>query len=92
MPLSLIILGSIFFSVALRHQLPFKIAIWQIFTIGAILMLATAQITPMQAFFSIKWDVILFLFGAFTLGRVSCIFWYFIFFLSRFFLKASDPR
>jgi Na+/H+ antiporter NhaD/arsenite permease-like protein len=92
MPLSLIILGSIFFSVALRHQLPFKIAIWQIFTIGAILMLATAQITPMQAVVSIKWDVILFLFGAFTLGESLAASGILSSFCRRFFLKASDPR
>ncbi len=66
MPLSLIILAFIFFSVALRHQLPFKLAIWQIFTIGAILVVATAQITPLQATAAIKWNVILFLFDAFS--------------------------
>ena len=92
MPISLIILGTIFFSVALRHQLPFKIAIWQIFTIGAILMLATAQITPTQALFAIKWDVVLFLFGAFSLGEALASSGILSSFCRKFFLKSNNPK
>lgn len=92
MPISLFILGSIFFSVALRHQLPLKIAIWQIFTIGAILMLATAQITPTQALLAIKWDVVLFLFGAFSLGEALASSGILASFCRKFFLKSSNPK
>lgn len=92
MPLSLIILAFIFFSVALRHQLPFKLAIWQIFTIGAILMVATAQITPLQAVEAIKWNVILFLFGAFSLGEALATSGILSRFCTKFFMKITDPR
>ena len=91
MPFSIFILGAIFSFIALRHHIPFRLAIWQIFTMGAILMLATAQISPLEAVVEVKWDVILFLFGAFSLGEALSSSGILTSFCQKFFSKVSNP-
>ena len=59
---------------------------------GAILIVATTEITPLQAVLAIKWDVILFLFGAFSLGEALSSSGILSRFCSKIFLKAGDPR
>ncbi|MFW3145844.1 MAG: anion transporter [Thermoplasmatota archaeon] len=47
----------------------FKLAIWQIMGIGAIAVIVTFQISPLDALRSVNLDVILFLFGVFVIGQ-----------------------
>jgi Na+/H+ antiporter NhaD/arsenite permease-like protein len=64
--LPLIVLGIVFVLIAFR---PFGIKMWQSMLAGAVAVLLTGNITASQAFHSIKWEVIIFLFGMFLIGR-----------------------
>jgi Na+/H+ antiporter NhaD/arsenite permease-like protein len=64
-----VVLAIVFLLIALRNTLPFKLRIWQIMLAGAAAVLLAGQITPSKALQSIDADVLLFLFGMFTLGE-----------------------
>ncbi|MEO1019538.1 MAG: SLC13 family permease, partial [Pseudomonadota bacterium] len=68
MSLSLGVSGAIFFLIAIREWLPAWLKIWHIMTAGAVAMLALGQITPIDGFHAIEWDVILYLFAVFSIG------------------------
>jgi len=55
--------------IALRTTLPSRPGIWQIMLGGAIAMLVTGQITPLDALRAINSDILLFLFGMFIVGE-----------------------
>jgi len=67
--ISLITLGIVFVLIAVRHVGKFKLRIWQIMLLGAVVVLATGQISPMKALHAINTDVMLFLFGVFLIGQ-----------------------
>jgi Na+/H+ antiporter NhaD/arsenite permease-like protein len=65
----LIVLAVVFVLIAIRRIGNFKLQIWQIMLFGAIAVLATGQISPLNALASINVDVILFLLGMFVVGE-----------------------
>lgn len=64
-----IVLAAVFFLVAVRRIGRFRFGIWQIMLLGAVVVLATGQITPPAALRAVNPDVMLFLFGVFVIGR-----------------------
>ena len=66
---SLVILLIVFILIAVRQVGRVRFQIWQVMLLGAIAMLATLQITPLDALKAIDPDVMLFLFGIFIVGR-----------------------
>jgi len=67
--ISVIILAVVFVLIAVRQIGRFRFQIWQIMSLGAIAVLVTGQISPLNAFNAINLDVILFLFGMFVVGQ-----------------------
>ncbi len=69
MTIPIIILAIVFILIAIRQIGNIKLQIWQIMLFGAIIVLITGQISPIDALKSIDLDVMLFLFGMFVIGR-----------------------
>ncbi len=67
--LSLIVLLIVFLLIAVRQVGRFRLQIWQIMLGGAVVVLATLQISPGDALSAIDPDVMLFLFGTFVIGQ-----------------------
>jgi Na+/H+ antiporter NhaD/arsenite permease-like protein len=67
--LSVVVLGLVFFLIAVRQVGRFRLQIWQIMLAGAVIVLITGQISPEAALLSIDTDVMLFLFGMFVVGE-----------------------
>ena len=67
----IIVLGVVFLLIALRDTGKVKLQIWQVMLGGAAVVLLTGQIPPVQAFYAINFDVILFLFGMFIVGQAT---------------------
>jgi Na+/H+ antiporter NhaD/arsenite permease-like protein len=65
----IVILVAVFVLIAIRQIGNIRLQIWQVMLFGAIAVLATGQISPMNALLSINLDVILFLFGMFVVGE-----------------------
>ncbi|MFA5375751.1 MAG: SLC13 family permease [Dehalococcoidia bacterium] len=66
---SIIVLLIVFILIAVRQIGRIRFQLWQIMLLGAIAVLLTLQISPLNAFKSINLDVMLFLFGMFVIGR-----------------------
>ncbi len=66
---SIITLFCVFVLIAVRQIGRFRFQIWQIMLLGALVVLATGQISPTNALKAIDIDVMLFLFGMFTVGQ-----------------------
>jgi Na+/H+ antiporter NhaD/arsenite permease-like protein len=67
--ISIIVLALVFILIIVRRIGKFRFQIWQIMALGAIAVLATLQISPLNALKSINLDVMLFLFGMFIVGE-----------------------
>lgn len=67
--ISLIVLGCVLLLIAVRQVGNLRLQIWQIMSFGAIAVLTTGQITPLNALGAINLDVLLFLFGMFVVGE-----------------------
>jgi len=67
--IALIILIIVFILIAVRQIGNVKLQIWQIMLFGALAVLITGQISPIDALKSINLDVMLFLFGMFVVGQ-----------------------
>jgi len=65
----IIILGIIFILIAIRQIGNIKLQIWQIMLLGALAVLISGQISPLDAVKSINADVMFFLFGVFVIGQ-----------------------
>ncbi|MEO0074711.1 MAG: anion transporter [candidate division WOR-3 bacterium] len=59
----------VFILIAIRQVGRFKLQIWQIMLFGALVVLISGQIRPLDAWKAINLDVILFLFGMFITGE-----------------------
>jgi len=66
---ALIILIIVFILIAVRQIGNVKLQIWQIMLFGALAVLLTGQISPIDALKSINLDVMFFLFGMFVVGQ-----------------------
>ena len=71
MIIPIIVLGIVFLLIALRDIGKVKLQIWQVMLGGAVAVLLTGQITPVDAFHSINFDVIFFLLGMFIVGQAT---------------------
>jgi len=87
--LSLIILALVFILIAVRRVGFIRFRIWQIMLLGALGVLITQQISPLEAARSVNTDVILFLFGVFIVGRALEESGYLAHLASRFFGRAK---
>jgi Na+/H+ antiporter NhaD/arsenite permease-like protein len=67
--ISIIILLAVFVLIAVRQIGNLKLKIWQIALGGAVAMLLTFQLSPIQAFSYLNFDVIFFLIGVFIIGE-----------------------
>lgn len=68
MNVSLAVAIVIFVAIAIRQWLPAGIRIWQIMVAGALVLLVVGQISPIEAFKAIDWNVIFYLFGVFSVA------------------------
>jgi len=65
----IIVLALVFILIIVRRIGKFRFQIWQIMALGAVAVLTTLQISPLNALKSINLDVIFFLFGMFIVGE-----------------------
>jgi Na+/H+ antiporter NhaD/arsenite permease-like protein len=66
---SIIALSVVLVLIAIRRIGRFRLQIWQAMLLGALVVLCTGQISPVEALKAINLDVILFLFGMFVVGQ-----------------------
>ncbi|MEM8661815.1 MAG: SLC13 family permease [Pseudomonadota bacterium] len=69
MSFSLSVSIAVFLAIAVRQWLPDWVKIWQIMGVGALLVLATGSLTPVEALAAIDWNVIAYLFGVFAISH-----------------------
>lgn len=67
--ISIIVLSIVFLLIAVRQIGRIRFQLWQIMLLGAIAVLLTLQISPLNAIKAVNIDVMLFLFGMFVIGR-----------------------
>jgi Na+/H+ antiporter NhaD/arsenite permease-like protein len=85
----LFVLIFVYFFIAVRKFGHFRLKPWFVMMSGAILVLLTGQITPLQAISAINYDVIVFLFGMFIVGEAFSRSGYINALAFRFFRKAK---
>lgn len=90
MILPIIVLSIVFVLIAIRQVGNVKFQIWQIMLFGAVAVLLTGQISPIDALKSINLDVILFLFGMFVVGQALEESGYLSHLSHKFFKKARS--
>ena len=66
---SVVVLLIVFLLIAVRQVGNIRLQIWQIMAGGAVAVLLSGQIAPLQALHAINVDVLLFLFGMFVVGE-----------------------
>ena len=92
MIIPIIVLAIVFVLIATRRIGNIRLQIWQIMVFGAITVLVTDQISPINALLSINFDVILFLLGMFIVGEALVDSGYLSHLANRLFsvVKSSD--
>jgi Na+/H+ antiporter NhaD/arsenite permease-like protein len=65
----IVVLAIVFLLIIVRRIGKFRFQIWQIMALGAMSVLVTLQISPLNALKSINLDVMFFLFGMFIVGE-----------------------
>ncbi len=89
--LPLVVLGLVFALIAVRQAGRLQIRIWHIMLAGAIAVLLSGQISPVNALRSINADVMLFLFGMFVVGSAVTESGYLRSVSFRLFSRAGTP-
>jgi Na+/H+ antiporter NhaD/arsenite permease-like protein len=92
MIIPIIVLAIVFVLIATRRIGNIKLQIWQIMLFGAIAVLVTGQISPLNALLSINLDVILFLFGMFIVGEAMIESGYITHLSYKLFKRAKSPN
>jgi Na+/H+ antiporter NhaD/arsenite permease-like protein len=92
MIIPIIVLAIVFVLIATRRIGNIKLQIWQIMLFGAIAVLVTGQISPLNALLSINLDVILFLFGMFIVGEALIESGYITHLSYKLFKRAKSPN
>src|SRR3972149_5120253 len=87
--ISIITLACVFVLIAVRRVGNIRFQIWQIMLLGALVVLVTGEISPLNALKAINADVMLFLFAVFTIGQAMEESGYLAHLAGRFFGKAS---
>ncbi|OPY39316.1 MAG: Citrate transporter [Methanoregula sp. PtaU1.Bin051] len=85
-------LAAVFLFIAVRQVGRFRFAIWQVMLLGALAVLLTGQISPLDALHSINVDVMVFLFGMFIVGEALASSGYLECFAHRFYRHAGTPQ
>ncbi len=88
--ISIITLAVVFLLIAVRRVGNIRLRIWQIMLLGALVVLVTREISPLNALKAINIDVMLFLFGVFTIGQAMEDSGYLGHLAYRFFGKAHS--
>ncbi len=70
---SLLILGVVFLLITVRQIGRFTFRIWQVMTVGAVLVLLSGEISLPEAISAINPDVMVFLFGMFVVGEAVSV-------------------
>ena len=91
MIIPIVVLAIVFVLIATRRIGNIRLQIWQIMLFGAITVLVTGQISPLNALLSINLDVILFLFGMFIVGEALVESGYLSHIAYRLFKRAQSP-
>ncbi|MCX6688522.1 MAG: SLC13 family permease [Methanoregula sp.] len=84
------VLAAVFILVAVRHVGRFNFKIWQIMLGGAVAVLITGQIAPLDALRAINIDVMIFLFGMFVVGEALVASGYLFSVASRIFTRTQN--
>ncbi len=87
----IIVLAAVFILIATRRVGNIRLQIWQIMLLGAVAVLVTGQISPVNALLSINLDVIFFLFGMFIVGEALVESGYLSHLAYRLFKRAKSP-
>ncbi|MEM0908420.1 MAG: SLC13 family permease, partial [Pseudomonadota bacterium] len=69
MSISLIVSLCVFLLIAVREFLPPFLKIWHIMLAGALVLLALGEIAPRDALHAVDWNIIVYLFAVFSVGR-----------------------
>lgn len=69
MNLSLIVVLAVFLLIGIRQIGRVRLQIWHIMTLGALVVLISGEISPVNAWQAVNLDVLLFLFGMFIVGQ-----------------------
>nr|WP_292542779.1 anion transporter [Methanoregula sp.] len=85
------VLAAVFLLITVRQVGRFNLKIWQIMLGGAVAVLVTGQISPIDALHAIDSDVMLFLFGMFVIGEALVASGYLSCIAHRFFARAKNP-
>ncbi len=88
--ISIIVLLIVFVLIAIRQIGRIRFQLWQIMLLGAIAVLLTLQISPLNAIKAINLDVMLFLFGMFVIGRAMEDSGYLSYLSSKLFRKTKS--
>ncbi len=86
----IIVLALVFILIIIRRVGKFRLQIWQIMLLGAVIVLATLQISPLDALKSVNADVMFFLFGMFVLGEALEDSGYLAYLSYRLFRRANS--
>jgi Na+/H+ antiporter NhaD/arsenite permease-like protein len=88
----LVVLVIVFLLIAVRKIGNVNFRIWQVMLLGALVVLATGSITPLDALASINLDVMLFLFFMFVIGEALAASGYLYHLSFRLFSRAGSVR
>ena len=86
----IIVLALVFILIIIRRIGKFRFQIWQIMLFGAVAVLATLQISPLNALKAINLDVMFFLFGMFIVGEALVASGYLSYLSYRLFGRAKS--
>ncbi|MCK9297933.1 MAG: SLC13 family permease [Methanoculleus sp.] len=88
----LVVLVIVFLLIAVRKIGNVNFRIWQVMLLGALVVLATGSITPLDALASVNLDVMLFLFFMFVIGEALAASGYLYHLSFRLFSRAGSVR
>ena len=86
----IIVVALVFILIIIRRIGRFRLQIWQIMLVGALVVLATLQISPQNALKAINLDVMFFLFGMFIVGEALVDSGYLSYLSYRLFHRAKS--
>jgi Na+/H+ antiporter NhaD/arsenite permease-like protein len=89
---SIVVLILVLFFIAVRQFGNIRLQIWQIMSVGAIVVLITAQISLSEAIKSVNFDTIFFLFGMFVVGEALGKSGYLSYLSYNFFKRAKSTN
>ena len=84
------VLALVFILIIVRRIGKVRLQIWQIMLLGAVIVLATVQISPLNALKAINLDVMFFLFGMFIVGEALEDSGYLAYLSYRLFRRANS--